>query len=185
MATVTLRPTRATAWRALAVVIIAVAALALAARGAGGAQPPATSTQSTSWVLPKLTGTGIVRLADLRGKPVVVDFFASWCTACRGELTGMAALSHQLAGRVTFAGVDSQETGDGVARAKQYGISGWPLASDVGGTEASGLHDALGGRGMPMTAFYDSSGRLLSTVLGALSEEDLRARIHSLYGIAA
>ncbi|MDQ6856891.1 MAG: TlpA family protein disulfide reductase [Candidatus Dormibacteraeota bacterium] len=181
----TLRPTRATRWRAGVVVVVAVAAVILATRGAGGAQPPATSTQPTSWVLPKLAGTGTVKLTDLRGHPVVLDFFASWCTACRGELPGMAALSHQLAGRVTFAGVDSQETGDGLAMARQYGVDTWPLARDVGGSEASGLHDALGARGMPLTAFYDSSGRLLTVILGAISEDDLRSRIQSLYGITA
>ena len=42
--------------------------------------------------------------------------------------------------------------------------------------------DALGARGMPLTAFYDSSGRLLSVVPGAISEDDLRGRIHSLFG---
>jgi thiol-disulfide isomerase/thioredoxin len=183
---VTHRPTRALALRVLVVAIVIAGAVTLAIRGTSSAQqPPATSTQPTSWQLPKLTGTGTLRLADLHGHPVVLDFFASWCTACKGELPGMAALSHQLAGKVTFAGVDSQETGDGVAMASQYGIDTWPLARDVGGTQASGLHDALGDRGMPLMAFYDTNGRLLTVVLGAISEDDLRARIHSLYGIAA
>jgi hypothetical protein len=97
----------------------------------------------------------------------------------------MAALSEQLRGRVTFAGVDSLETGDGLAMARQYGVDWWPLARDAGGIQDSGLHDALGARGMPLTVFYDRSGQVRTVVFGALTEDDLRSRIQSLYGIAA
>lgn len=179
-----IRPSRTLAVRAAVVVVVAVAAVVFAVRGTSIPQAASVSTQPTTWELPRLSGGGNLKLADLRGHPVVLDFFASWCTACRGELPGMVALSHRLAGRVTFAGVDSQETGDGLAMARQYGADAWPLAKDVGGTEDSGLHDALGARGMPLTAFYDSSGRLLTVVLGAVSEDDLSSRIQSLYGIS-
>ncbi len=181
-----LRPTRVGAWRLAVVAVVAVLAVVFATRGTSSPPPTVpTSTQPTSWQLPKLSGSGTVKLADLRGHPVVLDFFASWCTACRGELPGTVALSHQLAGRVTFVGVNSMETGDGLAMAQQYGATAWPLVRDVGGTAASGLHDALGGEGMPITAFYDSNGKVLKLVLGAISEDDLRARIQSLYGITA
>jgi cytochrome c biogenesis protein CcmG/thiol:disulfide interchange protein DsbE len=182
---VSIRPSRALAWRAAVVGIVVVAGVFFAVRGTTSApQAPGVSTQPSSWELPRLAGAGNLRLADLHGHPVVLDFFASWCTACRGELPGMVALSRQLAGRVTFAGIDSQETGDGAAMAHRYGADAWPLAKDVGGTEDSGLHDALGARGMPLTAFYDSSGHLLTVVLGAISADDLASRIHTLYRIS-
>jgi len=145
----------------------------------------ASSDSARSWSLCLVDGGGVVGMSDLHGHPVVLDFFASWCTACRGELPGMVAVAHDLAGKVTFAGVDSLESGDGLAMARQYGITGWPLARDVGGVQDSGLHDALGARGMPLTAFYSSSGRLVSVVMGAISEDDLRGRIRSLFGIAS
>jgi cytochrome c biogenesis protein CcmG/thiol:disulfide interchange protein DsbE len=186
MPTVSVRFSRAVGLRAALVALVVIVGIVLAVRGTSSAQQPANaSTQPGSWSLPRLGGSGNLSLAQLRGHPVVLDFFASWCTACRGELPGMAALGNQLRGRVTFAGINSQETGDGLAMARQYSIESWPLARDVGGTQASGLHDALGARGMPLTAFYDSNGRLLTVVLGAISEDDLRARIHSLYGIIA
>lgn len=179
------RPSRTLAWRAAIVCVIVAGAVVLAARASSQAQQPSTvSTQASAWELPRLGGAGNLRLADLHGRPVVVTLFASWCTACRGELPEMAAVSTALKGRVTFAGIDSEENGDGLAMARQGGIDGWPLAIDVGGTQASGLHDALGARGMPVTAFYDSSGRLLTVVFGAIGEDDLRSRILSLYGIA-
>jgi cytochrome c biogenesis protein CcmG/thiol:disulfide interchange protein DsbE len=183
---VTIRPGRALAWRAAVVVAVAVSALVVATRAWSSApQPVTTSTQPTTWQLPRLSGGGVVRMSDLHGHPVVLDFFASWCTACRGEIPGMVAVAHDLAGKVTFAGIDSLENGDGLAMARQYGITGWPLARDVGGVQDSGLHDALGARGMPLTAFYSSSGRLVSVVMGAISEDDLRSRISSLFGIAS
>ncbi|MBJ7593874.1 MAG: redoxin domain-containing protein [Candidatus Dormibacteraeota bacterium] len=181
----TIPHSRALAWRSAMVLVVVIAGVFFAIRGTSSApQPAITSTGATNWELPRLNGGGTLKLADLRGHPVVLDFFASWCTACRGELPGMAALSHRLSGRVTFAGIDSEETGDGQAMAHQYGIDGWPLARDVGGSQASGLHDALGTRGMPVTAFYDSNGRLVTVVPGAIGEDDLRARIHSLFGIS-
>ncbi len=181
----TRRLSASVAWRVAVVAVVAATAVVVVARGQSQAAPSAvTSTQPASWRLPALTGHGPdVSLAGLHGHPLVVDFFASWCTACRGELPGMAAVSAELRGRVTFAGVDSEENGDGAGFARQTGVGWWPLARDVGGSQASGLHDALGARGMPVAAFYSASGRLLTVVVGAISEDDLRSRLHTLYGV--
>lgn len=181
-----IRPSRSLALRSAVVVAAVLAATFVGVRAASSTpQARSVSTEPTTWQLPRLTGSGDLRMADLHGHPVILDFFASWCTACRGELPGMVALSQELKGRVTFAGIDSLENGDGLAMARQYGVDSWPLARDAGGTQDSGLHDALGARGMPLTVFYDRSGRLLTVVFGALTEDDLRSRIQSLYGIAA
>jgi thiol-disulfide isomerase/thioredoxin len=180
------RPSRVRVLRSAVALTVVVAAALVGVRASSSTpQRPSVSVQPTTWQLPRLTGSGNLRMADLHGHPVVLDFFASWCTACRGELPGMAAVSEELKGRVTFAGIDSLENGDGLAMARQYGVAGWPLARDSGGVQDSGLHDALGARGMPLTVFYDRSGRLLTVVFGALTEDDLRSRIQSLYGIAA
>lgn len=180
------RPSRSLTLRSVVVVLVAVAAVLIAVRGPShAASQPAVSTQPTSWQLPRLGGGGEVNLAGLHGRPLVVNFFASWCTACEGELPGFQAVSAQLKGRVTFAGVNSQETGDGLAMASRFGIDWWPLAADSGGTSGgSGLHDALGARGMPLTAFYDANGHLLRVVTGAISEDDLKARLRDLYGVS-
>jgi len=143
-----------------------------------------TSTNPTSFALPQLNGDGEIRLADFRGKPTVVNFFASWCTSCQFELPGFSRISRQLTGKVNFIGVDSLETGDGMSMARQYGIDWWPLAHDIDGQQDSGLHDDLGGQGMPITAFYDASGKLLFVNPGALPESELRSRIHDLYNIS-
>lgn len=178
-------PARALLWRAAVVAVVAAVAAVLVARAAQrSVPPPATNTSASAWRLPSLDGSGEVTLSSFRGRPLVLDFFATWCTACRGELPEMAAVSSQLRSRVAFAGVDSLESGDGLAMARQYGIAWWPLARDVGGADASGLHDTLGAAGMPVTAFYAASGRLLDVVEGAMTDTDLRSRITQLFGVS-
>jgi thiol-disulfide isomerase/thioredoxin len=172
--------------RGAAVAVVAIAAVAVAVRASPQAAPsPSINTHKESWQLPRLGSPGELSLASLRGHPVVVDFFASWCYACQGELPEMATVSAQLRGKVTFVGVNSQETGDGLAMARRYGIGWWPLAADRGGSQDSGLRDDLGAAVMPVTAFYSASGKLLEVVPGAISQADLRTRLHDLYGVAA
>ena len=170
---------------ALALVVVvagAVAGVVAITQRGGGSASAATSTQPEAWTLPRLDGPGEVSLAAYRGTPVVVNFFASWCTACQGELPGYADISRRLRGKVAFLGVDSLETGDGLALARRYGVDWWPLARDIDGQQASGLHDNLGGQGMPISAFYDAAGHLVYVSPGALAEDQvigiLRDRLH-------
>jgi thiol-disulfide isomerase/thioredoxin len=152
--------------------------------GVSGAQG-AGSTVATAFDLPVLGGPGRVRLADYRGKPVVVDLFASWCTACRSELPAFTTVARQLSGRVTFIAVDSlDDAPDGLAMARQYHLadSGFILAKDIG-AGGGGLHDALRAPGMPATAFYDATGRLLYRAPAELSQSILRSKLQQLYGI--
>ncbi|MCI0688420.1 MAG: TlpA family protein disulfide reductase, partial [Sporichthyaceae bacterium] len=146
--------------------------------------PPGYSSSAEAWDLPGIDGTGHVRLADFRGRPVVANFFASWCTACDLELPGFAAVSEQLRGRVTFIGVNALETGDRMLMPERHGITWWPLARDIG-TDGNDLHRALEGLdAMPLTAWYDADGRLLHVDRGALPEQALRQRLAELYGIS-
>jgi thiol-disulfide isomerase/thioredoxin len=146
---------------------------------------PQLSTKADAWVLPSLDGHGTVSLAEFRGKPLVVDFFASWCSACRDELPEFLAVSRRDIG-VRFVGVDSEEYGDGAGMARQYGITAWPLARDVGGSDHDGLHEALTpAGGMPITALYDASGHLAQVRIGAETGAELAATLHRLFGLAA
>jgi thiol-disulfide isomerase/thioredoxin len=148
------------------------------------AHSPGISTDPTAWSLPALDGGGTVGLAQFRGRPVVVNFFASWCSACDFELPGFTTVSRQLDGRVNFVGVNALETGDPNYLPRRHHVTWWPLVRDVGGAHNSGLHDALGGgNSMPVTAFYDATGRLVDVNLGALPEPALRADLRQLFGI--
>jgi len=157
--------------------LIGLAVLAGSQSGGGsGVSDPA------AFDLPAVEGDARVRLADFKGNPVVVNFFASWCTACDFELPGFARVSDELRGQVSFVGVAALETGDPMTMPERHGITWWPLARDIG-SRGNDLHAALGGRGMPITAYYDDTGNLLDVDTGAIDEATLRERITSLYQI--
>jgi thiol-disulfide isomerase/thioredoxin len=175
-------------WRVLGLVA-GVAALVTAivvalnasntASGAGGVSNP------TAFDLPRLDGTGRVQLVAYRGRPVVVNLFASWCPSCQQEMPGFASVAKALSGRVAFIGVDSEDTGDGLGLARRFGYptSGIVLAHDIGGPTGTGLHDALRAPGMPATAFYDANGHLVFKAIAAMPEATLRAELRRLYGV--
>jgi len=176
----------------LVVAVIAVVTLVgfLAARSQSNrtrsAHAPGVSTDPAAWSLPALDGDGTVALAQFRGHPTVVNFFASWCSACDFELPGFATVSRELQGQVGFVGVNALETGDPNYMPRRHHITWWPLARDVGGAHDSGLHDALGGgNSMPITAFYDAHGRLVDINRGALPEAALRQLLRQLFGITS
>lgn len=171
-----------TRWLIGALGFTVLAIVAVIAFAGGGEDDPGT-TEATAFDLPAIEGDERIRLADFAGTPTVVNFFASWCTACDAELPGFARVSGELEGEVSFIGVNSLETGDAMLMPERHGITWWPLARDTGGRNGSGLHAALGGRGMPITAFYDAEGSLLHVDGGALPERLLRDRLNELYGV--
>ena len=167
-------------WAAGVLGVAALIGLAvLAGRGSGGGSG---ESDPAAFDLPAVEGDARVQLVDFRGKPVVVNFFASWCTACDFELPGFARVSDELRDQVTFVGVAAIETGDPMTMPERHGITWWPLARDIG-SRGNDLHAALGGRGMPITAYYDDTGNLLHVDTGAIDEAALRERITSLYQI--
>jgi thiol-disulfide isomerase/thioredoxin len=176
--------------RKLHAVVIGMAVLILVAVGVlafrGGGRTAGAVTSPAAFSLPALNGGGWVRLADYRGKPVVVNFFASWCTECQAELPGFRQEATALKGKVAFIGVDSLETGDKNFLPGRFHLVGafTALARDAG-PDGNGLHAALGGGNtMPLTAFYSAGGRLLDVERGALVPVSaLKIKIAQLFGI--
>ena len=176
--------------RKLRAVVVGMAVLILVAAGAlafrGGGRTAGAVTSPAAFSLPALNGGGWVRLAHYRGKPVVVNFFASWCTECQAELPGFSQEATALKGKVAFIGVDSLETGDKNYLPDRFHLAGvfTALARDAG-PNGNGLHAALGGGNtMPLTAFYSAGGRLLDVERGALVPVSaLKIKIAQLFGI--
>jgi thiol-disulfide isomerase/thioredoxin len=143
-------------------------------------------TSTRAFVLPSLAAPGKVHLANFRGRPVVVNFFASWCTQCAAELPVFDNDAQALRGKVDFVEVDAEETGDGRGFAQRFDLAGsvTAVARDVGGSQGSGLYEALGGNGsMPMTAFYGPDGALITTHTGAFDASSLAGALQQYYGI--
>ncbi|MGH9013306.1 MAG: TlpA family protein disulfide reductase [Acidimicrobiia bacterium] len=142
------------------------------------------TTDAASFDLPALDGDGRVRLTEFRGRPLVVNFFASWCTQCDAELPEFRDAARALDGRVDFVFVNSNEDGDWRPMAERNDILAFPLAKDVGGTQGNGLYRAVGGPGgMPITAFYDADANLVDVAFGALLGGALDDRLEELYGV--
>ena len=78
---------------------------------AAGALPPAPAVGHPAPDFTLTTAAGeTFKLSDLRGTPVVLNFWATWCPPCRAELPELQAASQRLAGQVAIVGVDQAET---------------------------------------------------------------------------
>jgi cytochrome c biogenesis protein CcmG/thiol:disulfide interchange protein DsbE len=115
------------------------------------------------------------RLAALRGYPVVVNQWASWCGPCRAEFPHFQKLARSLGKRVAFLGVDSMDNnGDAAAFLKRYPVS-YPSFIDGDGKVAQ-VFNGVGP--LPKTVFYDAGGKLKYVHVGQYpSEAKLRADI--------
>jgi thiol-disulfide isomerase/thioredoxin len=122
------------------------------------------------------------RLADLRGAPIVVNQWASWCGPCRFEFPFFQHLASRFDGRVAFLGVNSQDNrGDAEAFLKQLPVP-YPHFYDE---DTSIARLFRGGRAWPTTAFYDAKGKLTHTHVGAYATEgklDQDIRTYALHG---
>ncbi len=97
------------------------------------------------------------RLAELRGHPIVVNQWASWCGPCRFEFPFFRDQAEKLSGQVAFVGVNSQ----------QLPVP-FPHFYDPDATVARVFR---GGRSWPTTAFYNARGQLVFTHQGAYATE--------------
>lgn len=151
--------------------------------------PEDGDTSAAAWDLPARDndpdGDGRITLAEFAGTPVVLNFYADWCSACEAELPGFAAVADELGDEVQFVHVNSREDGSWRRLVDKHGTDWWPIARDINGTRSggSGLWETLDGRNMPITAFFDAEGRLVNTNSGTLSESQLRAELARLFGV--
>jgi cytochrome c biogenesis protein CcmG, thiol:disulfide interchange protein DsbE len=143
--------------------------------GASGPTPAAERRPA-----PELDGDWLVpppvRLADLRGKPVVINFWASWCVPCRKEAPELARFDRELRGRAQLIGVDFQDAKqDALAFVREFGW-GFPNVRDPQGTLASSYRLA----GLPTTYVLDREGRIARTMAGEQTYEKLRRAIEEV-----
>lgn len=126
-------------------------------------------------VLPQLGG-GRVDLAGLRGRPVWIEFMATWCPSCRDDAAAMTSFSerYQDRGLVAIA-VDVREDETTVAAFASSVDGTYPIALDRDGTAAR----AWSVVGLPTHLFIDSSGIIRAGAIGSVGR-DLLARSLSL-----
>jgi len=112
----------------LAAVLVVVGVFALGGQGSSNrtdASGQAYVATKENFRLPGLLDeNATVALAEFAGKPVVVNFFASWCVYCNEELPGFVQVAHATTGQVSFVGVDTDDPGDGAAVAHRFDLAG-------------------------------------------------------------
>jgi cytochrome c biogenesis protein CcmG, thiol:disulfide interchange protein DsbE len=135
---------------------------------AGAPRPLAALYAQADQLLPGGTEAFQRRLAQLRGHPVVVNQWASWCGPCREEMPWYQRLSAKLGKRIAFLGVDSQDS-DAAAKdfLKEFPLP-YPSYTDPGKDIAKAMNATIG---LPDTAIYDSSGKQVHVQQGQYSSE--------------
>ena len=149
--------------------------LGQARRALAGAPAPLAALHEQSG---RLLGGGKAayreRLAGLKGHPVVVNKWASWCNPCRVEFPAFQGQGTKEGKRVAFIGVDSRDSSGPAARFLAEMPLPYPSYSDPEGEIAA----LLGPSAFPVTAFYDERGKLAYLHQGGYrSEADLAADI--------
>ena len=120
------------------------------------------------FLLGRLDGSEL-RLSDLRGQPVVLNFWATWCAPCRKEIPQFVDAYERHRGEgLVIVGVNMQE-GKGIVRpyAEDFGMT-FPIAIDVDGEVA----DAYRILGLPTTYFIDREGIVRSVFTGPFEQSD-------------
>ena len=173
---------------ALVAVVVVAAGVVLVVRAGGGGKglAPEAGTGQVATVaagvsvvpqaqrrpLPPFTGQTLddqeIDLAALRGRPLVLNFWASWCGPCRAEQEGLELASKTLAGRdVRMVGVNIRDDRGAAASYLQEFRVGYPSLFDRPALLPARL-GALGPQAPPYTLVVDAQGRVAARVFGAL-----------------
>jgi cytochrome c biogenesis protein CcmG/thiol:disulfide interchange protein DsbE len=116
---------------------------------------------------------GRVSPSELRGYPVVMNFWASWCVPCKAEAPRLVASARRHAGEVVFLGVDVQDfKSDARSFLERYDTS-YVSVRDGG----SSTYENYGLTGIPETYYLDARGRVVTHAVGEVSPQELEAGI--------
>jgi DsbE subfamily thiol:disulfide oxidoreductase len=164
---------------ATVVIAVALGVIWAAAKVMGGVGLPAdpTGLRAPDFTMPVLGGDGARGLADLRGKPVVLNFWASWCGPCRKEAPVLAAAERQWSSRgVVFLGVDSEDTTSAaLAFDREFGLAYESVFDPEGRLELR-----YGVSGFPETFFIGPDGVIRAKYVGPIDRASLDAYVSAM-----
>ena len=134
----------------------------------GGAHDVSAGQKAPNFSLDRIGAPGRLSLASLRGKAVVVNFWASWCIPCKAEAPLLESASRRWRGQgVVVLGVDSNDfTGDARRFMRRYRLT-YPVVHDRDGGRAS----RYGVSAFPETFFVRRDGRLAEHIPGQIADQ--------------
>jgi cytochrome c biogenesis protein CcmG/thiol:disulfide interchange protein DsbE len=141
--------------------------------GSGPHKVPAVNSAKVGALAPDFAIQGIdggtVRLSDFRGKPVVLNFWASWCNPCRKEFPLFRSMLASNGGTYQMVGVDTGDLRGDAQRFAEQQHATWPIGFDAGDLVARGY----GVDPLPQTFFITSDGIIVSHVIRGLNKAEL------------
>lgn len=121
------------------------------------------------------TPRGSQHLSELRGKPVVINFWASWCPPCTNELPYFERLAQTYGDRVTIVTVDwNEQPGVATSYLREHGIT-LPVTTD----EQSRIYRAYSLSEVPDTIVLDPQGNVTYVSVGGLSWQELVSAVEA------
>ena len=114
---------------------------------------------------------GLVSLAQYQGRPLIVNFFASWCSPCQRETPLLARFYAGNRGRVVMLGVDANDTAATALRFVRKARVGYPVGFDPFPASTATSYQVLA---LPQTFFLNSRHRIVLHVVGPVTMADLR-----------
>ena len=172
-------PRSGTRWASVTLILVpAVAFLGLLAVALiNNSPPPQVGDVAPSFEAELLLDEGEERsLEDLRGKPVLVNFWASWCVPCKDEAPMLSEANARYGDRVTFVGVDIRDARSSALEfVERYDLDYLHVRD-----EDLAIYDDFGLTGQPETFFLDEKGVILEHVPGPLAREQLFQLLDSL-----
>ena len=146
----------------------------------GGGLPsgsPETGKRLPDDTYERLEG-GEATFAQYRGKPVVVNVWASWCAPCLQEMPAIEEVHGELGDQITFVGINSRDDrGEAKSVAARTGVT-YDLLFDP----KAGFVADTGVLAFPTTLFVDAEGRIVSSKAGPIDADGLRSRLAEAFG---
>jgi cytochrome c biogenesis protein CcmG/thiol:disulfide interchange protein DsbE len=155
-------------------IAITVAASGPSGTATAGTARPTADPAAPAFSLPVLGHSGQkIALADYAGKPLIVNFFASWCQPCQQETPLLARFYRTEQAKVAIVGLDENDVlSSAMSFTRKEGV-GYPVGFDPQVTAASAYDVAA----LPQTFFLDARHRIVDRVFGAVTQADIKRGI--------